>query len=211
MSEFDAILVPGGGVRDGGVVPPWTEARLNLAMKICKDEPIITLSAGTVYRPPVLDRNGFPIFESVAAARYLMEKGVKPERIFTETCSYDTIGNAYFSRVIHVEPGKFRKLLVITSEFHLPRTEQIFLWVYSLDHSSGFYQISFRSAPDIGIPADALKARKKKEKESLMQFLKTRETIGNLKQLHQWLHTGHAAYAVSRKPGTEAGEILDTY
>jgi hypothetical protein len=211
MSAFDAILVPGGGVREGGNVPPWTKARLDLALRISKNEPIITLSAGTVHRAPVLDGNGFPVFESVAAARYLMEMGVKPDRILTETCSYDTIGNAYFSRVIHIEPGDLRRLLIITSEFHLARTEQIFLWVYSLDHGGDFYQLTFRSVPDIGIPAAALKARKKKEKESLEQFFKTRESIASLKQLHGWLHTRHAAYSAARRPLTQAGDILETY
>lgn len=211
MSKFDAILVPGGGVRGGGLVPRWIKARLDLAIKVSQNEPIITLSAGTVHRPPVLDEGGFPVFESVAAARYLMERGVKPERIITETCSYDTIGNAYFSRVIHVDPARFRRLLIITSEFHLPRTEQIFLWVYSLDQPGDGYQLSFQSVSDCGISVAALKARYEKERASLMQFFKIRETIRNLKQLHFWLHTQHAAYAVGRRPGTEAGEILDTY
>lgn len=211
MFEFDVILVPGGGVRPGGTVPPWTRARLDHALRLRKDEPVIALSAGTVHRPPPLDENGFPIFESMAAARYLIEQGMDPNRVLIETCSYDTIGNAYFSRVIHIEPGNYQRLLVITSEFHMPRTESVFRWVFGLDTGNQHYQLHFESVPDEGISRDALCSRYEKEKNSLNQFMETREKIHTLNQLHQWLFMNHDAYSLSRSPEKASGKILETY
>lgn len=211
MAEFDVILVPGGGVRKGGEIPLWTKARLDRAVQISKKEPIVTLSAGTVHRPPPLNKEGFPVFESLAAARYLISKGMDPRRIFTETCSYDTIGNAYFARVIHVDPANFKRILVITSNFHMPRTEFIFRWVFSLDTGVHAYQLFFDSVPDRGIPRDALRARQEKEKKSRAQFLKTQKKIHSLKELHQWLFKTHAAYSVSKTIRKARGEILETY
>ena len=211
MATYDVILVPGGGVRAGGEIPPWTRERLDHVFRVSRDEPVITLSAGTVHRPPPLDKEGFAVFESLAAARYLISKGMDPRRNSTETSSYDTIGNAYFARLIHVDPANFKRILVITSNFHMPRTESIFRWVFSLNAGVHAYQLSFDSVPDRGITRDALRARQEKEKKSLAQFLKTQKKIHSLKELHQWLFKTHAAYSVSKTIRKARGEILETY
>lgn len=208
---YDAILIPGGGVRDKGELPPWVKCRLDHAIEIHQTEYIIVLSAGTVYKAPPLDENGFPIFESIAAAKYLVKHGINPEAILCETSSYDTVGNAYFSRVIHVEPRGFRRLHLITSAFHMPRTKAIFEWLYGLDHQGGKYQLTFDPVPDIGIAAADLQARVAKEAESLRQFLKNTATIHTLQACHQWLFTEHAAYAFSATKKQAIGNSLNTY
>jgi uncharacterized SAM-binding protein YcdF (DUF218 family) len=212
MSNFDVILVPGGGVDASGGLPPWVQRRFDLAIQISVNEPIVALSAGTVHRPPPLDGNGFPVFEAIAALHYLIERGIEPTRILTETSSYDTIGNAYFSRVIHVDPGRYRRICVITSDFHLPRTEAIFRWIYGLDDPKpGGYQLTFKSVSDSGIPEKALEARVRREKRSLLQLEENRKKIRSMKQLHRWLFSEHAAYAGWRPRSGETGEILNTY
>jgi uncharacterized SAM-binding protein YcdF (DUF218 family) len=211
MSGFDVILVPGGGVRRGGELPPWVKRRLDLAGQLSLNEPIVALSAGTVHRPPPLDDKGFPIFEATAASDYLITQGIEPNRILTETCSYDTIGNAYFSRVIHVDPAQFKKICIITSDFHLPRTEAIFRWIYGMDDPENSYQLTFKSVPDTGIPDKVLRARIEREKASLNQFIETRNRILTLKQLHDWLYTEHAAYAAGSQPDRQTGEVINTY
>ncbi len=49
--QFDAVIVPGGGVRSGGKLPPWVENRFDRALEIAAGGYIIALSAGTVHRP----------------------------------------------------------------------------------------------------------------------------------------------------------------
>ena len=208
---YDAILIPGGGVRDKGELPPWVKIRLDHAIKIHSVEYMIVLSAGTVYKAPPLDENGFPIFESIAAAKYLIDHGINPEAILCETSSYDTVGNAYFSRVIHVEPRGFRRLHIITSAFHMPRTKAIFEWLYGLDRQSGNYQLTFDPMPNIGVAADDLQARIDKEAESLSQFLKNTATIHTLQACHRWLFTEHTAYAFSTIKKQAIGKSLNTY
>ncbi len=132
-----------------------------------RDAYIVTLSAGTTHKPPPLDVNGYPIFESVAAAHYLMRHGILPERILIETSSYDTIGNAYFSRMIHIDPLSLKKLLIVTSEFHMPRTQVIFEWVYHLEGLPQDYDLEFHLVNDEGIDADLLAARRAREGKSL--------------------------------------------
>ncbi|MGK7901750.1 MAG: YdcF family protein [Hormoscilla sp.] len=211
MSQYDAILIPGGGVREGGELPIWVQRRLDRSLDIQQGEYIITLSAGTTHKPPPLDDKGFPIFEAIGAANYLVKRGWDPKKILTETSSYDTIGNAYFSRVIHIEPRGWRKLLIITSEFHLARTKSIFQWVYGLGVPANYYQLQFESVTDAGIEQEALEARREKERQSLVRLAEIQSQVQSFPQLHEWLFTEHGAYSVSVRPQQVKDSKLEMY
>jgi hypothetical protein len=209
--DYDAVIVAGGGVRAGGEFPAYVRRRLDRAIEVQGDAMIVASSAGTVHRPPPLDADGFPIFESMAAGRYLIARGVDPHTILPETSSYDTIGNAYFARTVHVDPRGFRRLLVITSTFHMPRTEAIFRWVFGLDVPPGGYDLSFDFVSDEDIPPDVLKVRIEREGASLSRLPATIARIDSMRALNEWLYTEHAAYAVGLAPDRATGSIVDTY
>jgi hypothetical protein len=211
MRQYDAILIPGGGVRDKGELPPWTKKRLDLAIKINDCDYFITLSAGTTHKSPPLDDEGYPIFESVAAAHYLISHGISSDRVLAETSSYDTIGNIFFSKVIHVDPLQLKNLLFITSAFHMARTEAICRWIYGLEESSQKYVLEFASVSDEDIELEILEARRTKEKSSLENLLKTAQGIRSTKEFHQWLFNHHNAYAFSKEMTRDTGHILETY
>lgn len=211
-SAYDAILVPGGGVLADGELPIWTQRRLNRSIEQRQDASyIIALSAGTTHKPPPLDGDGYPIFESVAAAKYLVNRGIDPERILVETSSYDTIGNVYFARMIHVEPLNLKKLLVITSAFHMARTKAIFEWIYRLEGLPPDRQLSFETVSDEGIDHNLLAARQRKEAKSLKTLLETASQISSLKDFHQWLFREHGAYALATPPVRISGQALESY
>src|SRR5574342_1392744 len=208
MKKYDAILILGGGLKKNGAVSPWTKRRIEKALEIFSGrEYIIAPSAGTTHKPPVL-KNGFPLYESVATANYLLKKGIPRQKILTETVSLDTIGNAYFARTIHTEPRNFKRLCIITSQFHMPRTIAIFKWIFSLKPSRFNYELDFVEAPDKGIDEKIMKARREKEKHSLKQITKTKKRINSLSKLHRWLFTKHQAYAAGFKPKRSKGKIL---
>ena len=101
MSQYDCIFIPGGGLLLDGSLPSWTIARLDRALSLISQTRFIAfLSGGTVHKPPPLDQDGFPIFESRQAALYLVRQDLDPAQLLTEISSYDTIGNAYFSRLL---------------------------------------------------------------------------------------------------------------
>lgn len=52
--------------------------------------------------------------------------------------SYDTVGNAYYSLCIHVIPAGWRRLAVVTSDFHMPRSRALFADIYRLAGQSLF-------------------------------------------------------------------------
>lgn len=91
------VVVLGGGVTAAGQVPPHTQLRVNKAFEIYSEDKedilIITLSGGTPHKPNPLDSRGFPVWESTAAARALIEMGVPTDQVYEESFSLDTLGN----------------------------------------------------------------------------------------------------------------------
>jgi len=209
---YDAIVVPGAGVRPDGTVPAWVTRRLDRVLKIQRNEPILLLSGGTVHKPPPLDRNGFPIFESHAGARYLMDHGIPAGRILTEIMSWDTIGNAYFSKLIHIDPIEARRLLLVNSDFHSERCEAVFRWIYSLDPERN-YDWTFESVPDEDLmPAAVRHARVEKERQGLASLASLTPRIRSLTDLRRWLFSKHRAYAGAPDFGPACdGAVLDSY
>ena len=214
MPDYDAILIPGGGVREAGMLPTWVQRRLDRAIELFDNQFIVTLSAGSTHRPPPLDPAGFPILESIASSKYLIDRGIPPHAILPETCSYDTIGNAFFSRVSHAEPRGFRRLLVITSDFHAPRTEAAFTWIYSLKPAPFPYELALESVADPRMDQSVLRARRERERRSLAKLQSLSLHITDLAALHAWLFTQHRAYRAAREgfqTVVESGLILQSY
>lgn len=178
-------------------MPAWVAPRFDRAIEVAGDAWFIPLSAGTPYRPPPLDERGFPLFEARAGAAYLIERGVDPRRILLEESSYDTLGNAFFSRVMHAIPRGFERVLAITSEFHMPRVEAVFRWVYGLGGPP--CTVEFEAVPDAGLDAEALRARAEKERASLAVFELLRARIDSFADLHEYMFTEHGVYSAVRK------------
>lgn len=212
MQKFDCILIPGGGLLNDGTLPPWTIARLNCALSL-KDACLwfLLLSGGTVHKPPPLNSKGFPLFESHEMAKHLVTSGINPDRILTEISSYDTIGNAYFARGLFTDPLKLKKLLVITSEFHMPRTKAIFEWVFQLPPLFFKYHLNFESAPNEGLSSQVLAARMEREENSLINLKSTILKINTLDKFISWLYSEHTAYAINIISTPLSDEELKSY
>jgi hypothetical protein len=111
-------------------------------------------------------------------------------------------------RVIHTDPAGFRNLMVVTSAFHMPRTEALFRWIFRLTPADDSYQLHFQSVPDVGMEMEILQARRQKEAESLRQVAMLAQQYTTLASFHRWLFTQHAAYAVEKPAQKQADELL---
>jgi uncharacterized SAM-binding protein YcdF (DUF218 family) len=212
MPAFDAVLIPGGGLTNAGELPPYVIARLDRALKH-PTAYFIPLSAGTPHLPPPLDAHGYPIYEAVPAARYLRAHGIPERRILAETFSYDTIGNAFFARLVYAEPRGLRRLHVVTSRFHMPRTKAIFRWVFGVSPADG-YELSFEAVQNVGISDEALELRAAKERASLDAVNALAQRIVTLPELHEWMYAEHAAYTWFLRQDAYrpvAGPLAETY
>jgi len=212
MTNYDCVLVPGGGLLDDGTLPPWSVARLNLALSMKEQcRWIGLLSGGTVHKPPPLNAAGYPLFESRQAAAYLIDSGIHPEQILTEISSYDTIGNAYFSRLLFTEPLKLDKVLVITSVFHMPRTQALFDWIFRLPPVLANYELEYKSTENAGLTPEALAARVEREARSLANLATIRQKISNINDFTRWIYGEHKAYNLQQSPDPISEDELKSY
>lgn len=209
--KHDAILICAGGVTEKWTLPAWVQTRVETAVQQSTGtEWFLCLSWGTTHKRPVLDRQGFPVTEAAAMAQALRARGIPARRILLENLSLDTIGNAFFSRTVHADIRGFRKLLIVTSDFHMARVREVFEWVYGLKPARG-YRLDFMASPDAGLDAKTLAARLRKERASLGHVRRLRRNIRTMEQLHRWLFTEHRAYAVGLKPRPAVGRVRDSY
>lgn len=198
----DLIIVPGGGLRANGSLPPWTVSRLEAALAVRTAEPILTLSAGSPHKP------GDVISEAKVASAYLLSRGVSPTDLLEENLSLDTIGNALFARLLHTSPRGYRHLHVITSEFHLPRTQLSFDWIFSAAGSDTGYVLTYQASPDDGLAPDALAARQAKERAAIELRAPERARLRTLAAIHEWVFTHHEAYAVGLRAVATTDPLL---
>lgn len=216
MEKIDAIIIPGGGLTADGELPPHVKSRFDRALELDQgDNVFICLSAGSPHVPLQLDDQGRAIWESRRGGEYLNEKGIPFERILLCSSCWDTIGNAWFSRVLHVEPAGFESLLIITSDFHMQRTKAIFEKTFQLKRKQGQvprkYQLSFESTPNTSISPEIVAERTAYEQKQTERWLDTCKNFEHLEDLYLWLVNNHELYSSGKKINKISGEILKSY
>lgn len=214
LVRLDAIVVLGGGKPLSVEEPPvYAQRRCDDAVAVVEKRkkmqhlsnrrgiPILCLSAGTAHVPQYMSEDGLPVWEATASAAYLLSKhssAVSPDDVYVETTSYDTIGNAYFARTSHTDVAGWRRLLVITNEFHMVRSKAIFDWVFELPRTgtkgTSGYELHYLSSPNVGLSDEALKARKEREMSSLTSVRKMAKTMRSLPDVWKFLTSKHDLY-----------------
>jgi hypothetical protein len=167
----------------------------------------------------VLQRTGvLPISDADAAAGVAgPEAGwhlIDPTHVWEEGLSLDTIGNAFFLRTMHTDPCGLRQLRVFTNDFHMPRVQGIFDFVFSLPRHDGEavsppYRMEYVSVPDAGMAADVAAARRERESASLVSFRRQAAEVSTLHGVHAWLFNRHGAYNSQRLCGAKPADVVD--
>ena len=118
-----------------------------------------------------------------------------------EGFSLDTLGNAYFLRNTHIDPGRFARMIVVTNDWHMDRARAYFDTVFSLPRgcsTNSDLEIEYQAVGP-GLEGDVLRSRIEREKESLRNFMDvTRSEFSDMEELHEFLFTRHMAYSSSR-------------
>ena len=208
VGGYHAILIPAGGQGESGP-PPHVLARLEraVAMYRMSAEPkpyVITTAWGTPHKPCPHDAAGFERHEAGDNAKYLLQRGVDAAKLLEESVSLETVGNAYFTRVLHTDVRALRKLVVINNRFHMPRTRAVFGHVFRIPPRDGqpeaAYEVDYVEVED-RLSAEVLEVRLQKEAASLPKFVAGgpwQTSTPTLRQLHEWVHMENTAYASSR-------------
>ena len=114
--DFDYVIIHGAGLLDGDRVSKLLSDRLDKAIEVYHKDPT----------PPIMIPSGGKgsdetISEAEAMARYLIDKGIPPEKIIKEDQSLTTFENLKFSkRIIDAREGS-KYTVLVTSNYHVYR------------------------------------------------------------------------------------------
>lgn len=125
--DYDAIIVLGAQVLPNGEPNVQLELRLEKALSYYQTHPIPIISCGA-------QGSNEPAPEGDVMSDWLIQRGVAPEHAVSETNSYNTWQN--LRNAAALLPAGANRVIVVTSDYHLPRALQI--------------------AKDLGLEADGL-------------------------------------------------------
>lgn len=112
--NYDAIIVLGAQVKPDGSLSVQLEWRLDTAYEAYQQKPVPVVVCGAKGKNE-------PVTEAEAMAVYLKKKGIPAAVILEDPDSYNTNQNLRNAARLLQEAGGIRKVLIVTSDYHLPR------------------------------------------------------------------------------------------
>jgi uncharacterized SAM-binding protein YcdF (DUF218 family) len=188
--KIDVIVILGGGITAEGVLSSATKERLDKLLKTRDEMPLVPIIVSGC-------RSGFmkvapSTTEAKEMKKYLVKHGIESRLIITESESLDTISNAIFTRRIVERHLNWKKILLITSNWHMERA----LWVFKKILGKGYQIVPLSVAS-----GKKIKEQRKNYEKYLLNiakgFLKNAQI--DSKKLIGVLRTDHPFYSKSKK------------
>lgn len=120
----DAIVILGGLVHKDGSLSDMAQSRVEQGVELFKQgvAPRLVLSGYKFY----WSNYKSPKTEAQAMKDYATSMGVPEDIIHLEESARNTLGNAYYIKKDVLEPNGWNNIAVVTSDFHVPRSQYIF-------------------------------------------------------------------------------------
>lgn len=199
--NHETIVVLAGGINRDGTLSLTSQERTDAAVELFKsgDAPIILFSGSWSFVFP----NPPETLEAEGMKRYAISQGIPEESILTDLKSKDTLGNAYFCKIDFAKPRNWKKIIVVTSDFHIKRTKYLFDKIFGPD-----FQIDYDSVPT-KISGNQLSYSNEMERKQLILAKQWLDPIpdGNNEQIKKLIFTKHPAYASN--PEFTTKQLLD--
>jgi hypothetical protein len=180
--NFDAVIVLANQMDVNGVLNDESKARAIEAVKIFNNNPSKRLvTCGWDYRKDTKIKIADAFKEY-----FTNELGVKSDLVIAELNSRDTVGDAYFTKVNLAKPLIWSNLCVVTSDYHVKRTQEIFNFIYGCQFNIKVY----------GASVDADSSVLSNELSSIKAFKDTFYNVksGNDEQIFNALRAHHPFY-----------------
>ena len=117
-SDYEAIIVLGAQVQPDGSPSVQLGWRLDAACQAWHQKRVPVVVCGAQGKDE-------PMTEAEAMAKYLTEKGVQPEDILMDPDSRNTNQNLQNAATILAARPEVRKVIIVTSDYHVPRAMAI--------------------------------------------------------------------------------------
>jgi uncharacterized SAM-binding protein YcdF (DUF218 family) len=179
--QYDAIVVLSNLMEQDGTLNDESRERMNLAVReFSSGYASVIVTCGWAYRTDT------PVAIAEAMREYAVIVGVAASAVIAESKSRDTVGHAIFTKNTLAIPNRWRKLLVVTSDYHVGRAREIFNFVYGVK-----YAIEVR-----GAPARYAEAIAEREHQATQEFRNTFADVkpGDDDAIFQRLRERHPFY-----------------
>ena len=127
--SYDAIIVLGAQVLPSGEPNVQLQLRLDGAIEAWRKHPVPVVVCGA-------QGSNEPMPEADAMKKYMADRGVDAEMIYTDPESYNTEQNLANAGKILRELSGVRKVLIVSSDYHVPRA-------LALARDQGFDAVGF--------------------------------------------------------------------
>jgi len=179
--NFDCIITLANEMDKECQLNPESVARIRLGVEyFFQNTQSILITCGWNYRKDTETPIGNVM------KNFAIELGVPKNNIITELNSRDTVGDAFFTKVNIIEKRLCKDILVVTSDYHVDRTNVIFNFIYGPN-----YKIHV-----IGAQGFFNQDKQIQENDSLNAFYKTFKNveIGNNLNIFTALTMHHPFY-----------------
>ncbi|OGN01617.1 MAG: hypothetical protein A3I26_00245 [Candidatus Yanofskybacteria bacterium RIFCSPLOWO2_02_FULL_43_10] len=121
---------------------------------------------------------------------YAVGLGTSADAILKEDVSKDTIGNAYFCKLNFLEPNDWHNIVIVTSDYHIPRTRYIFEKVLGSGYTIEFASVGSKLSPE------EFAAKINKENKTTEFLKKWFDSIspGDTKAIKELMYAKHPGY-----------------
>ncbi len=180
--SYAAIIVLGNLMSKEGVLNIESSLRVDAAVNAFnRNEAPVIVTCGWAYR----DDSDITIGDAMKAYANSV-KCLPDSAVIPETTSRDTVGDAIFTKKYLAEWKDWREILVVTSDYHAERTQEIFRFVYGPD-----YRVDVR-----GVDIGSRESHSHAENSSREAFRKTFDGVeaGDSLAIFQRLQERHPFY-----------------
>ncbi len=120
-ATFDVVIVLGAAVWAGGKPSPalLRRARHGAGLVLAGAAPVLMVTGGVGFHPPA---------EALVMRDIALEAGLGEDAIVIEDTAPDTLGSGRACAVLMRSRG-WSRALIVTDDFHLPRSLLIFRWL----------------------------------------------------------------------------------
>lgn len=182
---YNAVIVLSHHLNQNGTLSDESRERVERGVSLFHDGRVRTILMSGGYADKSIDVSHASVMRNEA-----IRSNVNPERICTEEKSLDTIGQAIFTKTDVVVQKKWRRLIIVSHDYHIKRVKSIFDFVYGKN-----FKLEF-----VGIVSGKIDNYKIKEQETnlLDMFGRLFKRIGQAhdKKIVKRLFARHPLYKI---------------
>ena len=191
---MDCIIVLSCDIKKDGSIGNETKLRTDKGIELLKKEKAkYVIFSG---KDSFLSTHNLKTSLAKSMQIYAIKNGIPKNKILLEEESLDTIGNAFFTKENILKPKKLKNLIVVTCDYHMPRTKYIFNKIL------GNFKMKF-----IEVKSERNVIQKKNEEKAMLNITKDiLDDAKTEKEIKKAVLNDHPAY--SKNPKYSINELI---